>query len=505
MGFSKSVLTKNNQKQQNLRGWEQMSLRVVWKVFYFYLRYLSILIVPLQAQIDTLWTRSFQGDYGLDAIEAHDGGYLIVGKGLDEGGWYYDAYFAKVDSDGNLEWLKSYDGGGGGDDAALALCEAQDSSGYYVVGHWQANDIWLLKLDEDGDTLWTRHYGDPATWDVGTDIRPTGDGNYVIFGNTASWGGPGRRDFFLMKVDPEGNVLWKRLYGTDGSEDAYGMRVTRDGGFILAGQAYIWDFYHYDDYYVVRVDSLGNQIWANTYGGENAQEGRDVCETKDGGYAVIGYSTTHGPDFENPWLLKLDSLGGVMWSRAYHIEGSSGWGAKAWSILETDEGDLVMVGDFDDTLGSSDLFILKVDSLGNPLWTLTLGSGEWGWHWGYSIRKTSDDGYIIAGEKGYSMWLIKTTPDTGMVVSEGVSVEVPGISLNPTISRGVFWLDLRGLNGRIFYEIYDVVGREVLNGNIEVSDVGRFRLDLSHLSSGVYFIKLKVSGVNLKGKLLISR
>jgi hypothetical protein len=402
-----------------------------------------------------------------------------------------------VDRDGNLEWLRSYDGGGGDDDAALGVCEAQDLSGYYVVGFYQWGDIWLLKLNEDGDTLWTKHYGEFETFDAGTDIRPTMDGNYVIFGSTASYGGPGGRDFILMKVDPDGNVLWQRLYGTDDDEDGYSVRETRDGGFILVGDTDL----NTNDYYVVRVDADGDVIWEGIYGDEGYQTAQDVCETKDGGYAVIGYTLTEGPDFQNPWLLKLDSLGNVMWSRAYHIEGSSWWGAQGWAILETDEGDLVMTGNMDTENGPY-IFVLKVDSLGNPLWSWYLGVPAWG----RSIRLTSDSGYVIAGKKiepiSHYMYLIKTTPDTGMVVSEGTGVEIPNISLKPTISRGIVWLDLSGIEGGVFYEVYDVMGRRIFKGE-KVGVSSRLKLDLSILPVGVYFIKLSGRGIVFRRKFLI--
>ena len=186
-----------------------------------------------------------------------------------------DVYVVRTDIFGNTLWERTY--GGDGADWARGVCEGHNG-GFYVVGTYDyfapsdINDIWLLRLDENGDTLWTRFLGGTE----GTDIKPTRDGNYVIVGYTCWPTTHGLADFYLVKVDSLGNILWSGIYGGSSSEEAYAVDETRDGGYIAVG--YTFSFGEgMRDYYLVRVDSVGDTLWTRTFGGGGIDEAWGVC------------------------------------------------------------------------------------------------------------------------------------------------------------------------------------------------------------------------------------
>lgn len=208
-----------------------------------------IYLIKTDSTGDTLWTRTLPGAEGRSVIETDDGGYMVAGFAWGSSGTY--GYIIRTDLDGNVLWIRSY---GGNWDVFWEIQKTQDSN-YIVVGSTGSNDVWLLKINPDGDTIWERTFGG-AQYDGGTSVQQTPDGGYVIAGSTNSFGAGGA-DVYLIKADSLGNLVWQKTFGGDSSDRAWCVRVTSDGGFVIVGNTKSFGMGNYDVYFI-KTDSLGN-------------------------------------------------------------------------------------------------------------------------------------------------------------------------------------------------------------------------------------------------------
>ncbi len=258
----------------------------------------------------------------------------------------------------------------------------------------------------------------PATWDKlyggalddeAAAIVQTGDGGYVIAGTTYSFG-VGSADFWLIKVDANGNVEWNQTYGGPEADVAIAMVQTSDGGYALAGETYSFGAGD-SDFWLIKVDSSGSIQWNKTYGEATADGANSVIQTSDGGYVMAGYSTDNvtGRDL---WFVKTDSSGNMQWNRTY---GGSRWD-DAESVIQTGDGGYALAGEsnsFSDDV-PHDCWLVKTDSDGNMEWNKTY-DGDGGFDGANSLVQTSDGGYTLAGHTGgfigQNVWIIKTDPD----------------------------------------------------------------------------------------------
>jgi hypothetical protein len=158
-------------------------------------------------------------------------------------------------------------------------------------------DVYLVKTNAQGDTLWTRTYGGAAC-EEGYAVRKTADGGYIITGRTSG-------DLYVIRTNALGDTLWTRTLGGADLYDGNSVQQTDDGGYIIAGEAN-WDVY------LVKTDSEGDTLWTRTYGGSRADRGYSVQQTTDGGYVIAGFTQSYGDEAADLYLVKTDSLGDVL-------------------------------------------------------------------------------------------------------------------------------------------------------------------------------------------------
>jgi hypothetical protein len=240
------------------------------------------------------------------------------------------------------------------------------------------------------DILWTRTYG-YLNWEQGWSVDQTSDDGYIIAGWTRSLGVGD--DVYLVKTDASGNALWDRNYGGNGQDYAYSVQQTSDGGYIIVGGTKSYGA-GWDDYYIVKTDSVGDTLWTRAYGGSSYDYGHCVQQTSDGGYIVVGTSYSFPPPFSNIWLLKLDSSGDTLWTRLY---GDINYVyEEGWYVQQTSDGGYIIAGTGAGVPGNGlDMYLVKTDSLGDTLWTATYGGTDR--DYGRCVQQTSDSGYIVAG------------------------------------------------------------------------------------------------------------
>jgi PKD repeat protein len=366
---------------------------------------LALLGLPLCAgavnEDRVLWSRSFGGsnpDGGRWVGETNDGGILIVGYTYSFGAGDVDLYAVKADASGSEVWSRAF--GGAGRDYGYGACETDDG-GYLLVGYTTSfgagdKDVYLVKTDSGGDELWAHTYGG-ASSDVGRAIVPTGDGSYVICGHTES-AGAGEHDIYLLKVDSQGQQVWDMTYG--GAESEWGMSLceTGDGGYVVTGPTGSSGSGNRDPY-LLRTDSDGNQAWMRYYGtAPDFELGYDVCPAGDGGYVLIGHSDTHLSDLMKIDMYKTDAQGSQEWRRAFG-EGTFYDYGKA--VCPGSGGGFVVCGATKvPATAENDVYLIATDSGGGALWLSRIDEG--GTEWASDVCQ-AQDGYLVCGHaKGAS-------------------------------------------------------------------------------------------------------
>ncbi len=192
-------------------------------------------------------------------IETKDGGFVFTGSVrlyTPTPNTYENPLLVKLNSADDIVWSKFYVGTTS--DMAKDVIQTSDG-GYMVVGTLsnQPNnyEVFLIKTDASGDTLWTRTFGG-INYEIGYAVKQLADDSYVVFGQTQSFGA-GDLDCYLLKVDPAGNLMWSKKYGGPSTDFSYGLQLTSDGGFVLAGGGGDLGIGSYD-VYLIKTDSLGN-------------------------------------------------------------------------------------------------------------------------------------------------------------------------------------------------------------------------------------------------------
>ncbi len=287
--------------------------------------------------------------------------------------------------------------GGELDDEAAAIVQTNDG-GYVIAGTTSSfgagsSDFWLFKTDTNGNMEWNRTYGG-ADVDVAVAMVQTSDGGYILAGETCSFGA-GESDFWLIKVDSSGSMRWNRTYGQATAEVATSVIQTSDGGYALAG--YFTENDSNTDGWLVKTDSAGNMQWNRTYGGARGDYANSLIQTSDGGYALAGRTYSFGDRVDAPrgWLVKTDSEGNMEWDRSYRDEDETSKRFEAYSVVQTSDGGYTLAASAGYIIGLVDVWVAHVDSEGNIQWSVT---------WGpikpsitSSMIQTSDGGYAVSG------------------------------------------------------------------------------------------------------------
>jgi hypothetical protein len=387
------------------------SLLVPLLIFSLVLPAFSISLVSAAEDSPELWSKTYGGD-GKDAstslVEASDGGYTLVGYTMSFGAGSWDVWLVKTDMYGNMEWNQTY--GGKGHEEAYSLVVTSDG-GYVLAGYTESfgaggTDFWLIKIDAYGNVEWNQTYGG-AQYEYARSLVETSDGGYAIAGFKGSQTIDFQAgDFWLVKTDSYGNIMWNHTYGRATRDFAYSLIETSDEGYALAGNSGApYTAYGSADVWLVKTDAYGNIEWNQTYGKGTAYS---LVETSDGGYALAGFSDSfEGP--RNVLLLKTDANGNMVWNHTYGGENND----EVNSLVETSDGGYAIAGATNSFgAGGTDFWLIKIDAYGNVEWNQTYGGAEF--ERSYSLVETSDRGYALVGTTNsfgagkHDYWLVKT-------------------------------------------------------------------------------------------------
>ncbi len=378
---------------------------------------LFILILPVlvfaQAP-DSLWSRNFGGTFTDECNsiqQTSDGGYILAGYTYSFGQGGRDFWWVKTDTDGLAQSTHTF--GGDHDDECRCIEQTSDG-GFILTGYTYPrvpgyNDLCVIKTDTSGSLIWSRILGGNS-YDEGQSIQQTLDGGYIVAGQTASFGA-GDWDFWLVRMDSNGDSVWSHTFGGAYPDICYSVQQTTDSGYILAG--YTQSHTGGQDFYMVKTDSLGDTQWARTYGGADWDRATSVQQTSDGGYVLGGWTDSFGAGNKDFWLVKTDSVGDTLWTRT--LGGNSD--DVCYSVRQSTDGGYILAGyTFSFGVGISDAWLVKVDASGDSIWSRTFGGSHSDMC--NSVRQTSDEGYILGGltnsygtASSGDFWMVKTGPE----------------------------------------------------------------------------------------------
>jgi hypothetical protein len=349
-------------------------------------------------------------DYGYQVHQTYDGGYVIAGRTSSFGYGSFDAYVIKTKANGDTLWTRTF--GEVGDDYINGIEQTSDS-GYIMVGYTNSfgvnnYDIYVIKTDSIGEIIWSKTYGGAGN-DRAFSIKQTNDGGYILTGYTSS-SGAGGNDVCLIKTDNNGDTLWTKVFGGSGNDQGYVVLSCIDGGYIVEGYSSAFGKGS-GDFYVIRTDDNGDTLWTRTYGSTLYESPHSIYQTADSGYVLAGSTTMSGEGWTT-YLFKISATGVPIWAKTYGAfaccQGSYGSFAQP-----TNDGGSILTGYYWTYVpGDYSTYIIRTNSVGDTLWTKLYGGINY--EEGDFASQTTDGGLIIVGATRswgagyYDVYLIKT-------------------------------------------------------------------------------------------------
>ena len=377
---------------------------------------LIILSASASAQLNIHWAQYYGGnlqDRGNYVQPTTDGGFIITGvTNLGSYNQYGDLYLVKTDSLGDTLWTRTF----GGAEHDRGYCVQQTTDGGYIVSgitnepmYGLSGDLYVLKTDALGDTIWTRTF-DFGVIDCGYSVLQLDDGSYVIAGLYDGGFPELFGDVLLMKLDADGDPIWTRNYHGHARDCGYSLVQTSDGGFIIAGATNEDIYGGYSEVYLIKTDANGSIVWDRNLG-----YGKGLCvrQTTDEGYIIAGWTYIVG-NMEEAYAIKTDASGDTVWTSAW-----GGYGPDiGFSVVQTDDEGYIIAGmNFEDALASA--YFVKCNADGNTIWEDTYSGGIY--DEAKCIQTTTDGGYIVTGltslsiGEGIDVLLLRFDEDSGQV------------------------------------------------------------------------------------------
>ena len=415
--------------------------------------------------VTSTFIKTFGGAYEDQAYsvkQTGDGGYIISGWTKSAGGNIgnnYAGFITKANALGNPTWTKVF--GGSNFDGVFSI-EPTSDDGFIAAGITRSfgsgsYDQLILKLSSSGIKEWAKTFGGSGVDSIYSAVLQTLDGGYVVAGYTDSVGA-GDQDSLILKLSSTGSKVWAKTFGDSYADQWNAIQQTSDGGFISVGLTLSAGAG--GDAMVLRLDSSGNKVWAKSFGGAGYDLLYSVLPTDDGGFIVVGSTTSFGAGNYDVLMAKLDSSGNKIWAKSFG--GSNREDAN--SVRETSDGGYIVIGVTQSISASKDLLVLKINSSGNKVWAKAFGgaSADEDTYNDSISRETSDGGFVIAG----------ITKSTGESNGDAVLIK---IDANGFVKNGCWGQD-------IAWETQDHTA-DLINGTLSWSVVTDTTLTLADAAS----------------------
>ena len=426
--------------------------------------------IPPNEEWNKTFGAPFLDDAAYDMQQTNEGGFIIGGYARSFGIAFINPWLIKIDSEGNLEWNKTFDYYSLPNVSGRIWSVQQTNDNGYILGctffkttisnseedktflgtnHDFLSSIVLIKTDYQGQEEWNRTY-DGINYSRCFSVRQTIDGGYIATGG-GNVSTEGSLDLFLLKTHTDGSPQWLRMYGTnDSDEEGRMVQETSDGGYIITGMSncnYVTDW---GKIWLIKTDVTGSIIWDKKFEGTGIKVsfglenyGTSVQQTLDSGFILAGVMNYQG------CLLKTDANGNETWRKTPFLNDVSYF---SYSAKQTTDGGYIATGNG----------LIKTDSFGNEAWNITIPTPF------TAGQQTSDNGYIIAGSSnGYyngDVWVIKftpelVTPNLSFTVTGGLGINVK-IKNNGTVNATGVVCQVH-VEGGIFHLINNTVNSTV--------------------------------------------
>jgi Secretion system C-terminal sorting domain len=462
----------------------------------------TILFGQLAFSQDLLWQKRYGGVYNDDgfAVAAIVGGYVLAGSTYSFGNGDFDLYVVRLDTTGEVLWSKTFGDTLGDYGYGIATTA---TGGFVIAGSTIKNglsDVFVVCIDSAGQELWRKSFGGSGS-DEGRSIQKTQDGGFVICG-TSSSSGAGYSDLYLLKINANGDSLWARTYGGAGGESGMSVNEAQDGSLIAVGSTGSFG-QGYSSLYAVHTSANGDPLWATTYGGPNSDFGSSVDEALDGGFIFAGATASATVGYSDVYLVKTNSSGIVEWSQTYG-------GAKddrGYCVQATDDGGYIVAATQEGTSSRQiDAYLIKTDLTGAVQWSQVYGGEKSDYC--RSIIRDQNKHFIAFGYSysfsvgGSDLYLLKVRGDMATPVYERPSATLPdGFALlqnypNPfnATTRIEFSTPRRS---HVALDIFNVLGERVTRLVDNIISAGNWGTEWDgrntagqNVASGIYFYRV---------------
>lgn len=433
----------------------------------------------------------FNTGYGL--VQLPDSGFIITGSSSGFSGGATDILLIRTDKNGIQQWIKSISYPGV--DVARKVKPTADGN-YIICGYTNSKgnggyDVFVAKIDENGDTLFTKTYGG-ADWDFGYSIEPTSDGGYVIAGETYN-NSRGYNDFYILKIDADGNQLWEKNYGSDTVDVAYNAVEAYNGDILVVGSSNGYSSNKLGDGLVIRISATGDSLKKVLYGTTADESVYGIALAPDSGYFVCGTSRPTNTEVNNFMHFKANKDDEIV--NTYII--NNGFSTTLRSIIALNSTDVLVAG-YSHPPGDNTLFGL----------VQKFNVGDW-YQWGCDLNipnkeedfmdviPTSDGGYCAVGTvKDVSPGLTSASllkiggngeQSSGVVLS---AKDEPAyhFAMYPNPTFGNINLQFEKPVKQLSLAVYNGLGEQVFAK--QYNNVTAVTEDLNQLDSGLYLIQL---------------
>lgn len=352
-------------------------------------RFLFLIIFSqnLFAQPATSWSHLFGSD-GMDVpikiIQTDDDGYIFIGSAYNNNN--SDIWVVKMSALGNQQWSKKY-GESTDDEFGYSICSSDNG---YILAGVKNNQSWIVKISITGSIVWEKSFGDIGI-DIPSSIFPVA-GGYIVGGTSFSANhSNGLGDYWILKIDNNGNKLWEKYYGGSLTEKLNQLIPTSDGGMIAVGTTSsndgdISNLIGQSDIYIVKMNGTGDLTWSKTYGGQSMDIGAEICEISNNQYVFTGTKGILNPNatgiqrtFDNDvFVATISNNGNVVWQKNF---GGSNYDFGS-SISISNNGVIIGAktisydGDISSTKGAYDSWIFELNDLGDLDWQKSYGGDK---------------------------------------------------------------------------------------------------------------------------------
>ena len=376
----------------------------------------TLLSFNLHGQYELEWAKTYGGDAKDEAnkvVETNNGDLVIGGYTFAK---EKHLWIIKLDKKGNTLWGKTYTEKQESD--AKSIIISKDSNiiiaGFSIKPFRFQSDLWVLKINKDGKEIWNKNYGGEGE-DCANDIIETNDLGYAIVGYSSS-NNTYQIDALILKIDSAGKTLWQKSYGDENKDYAYGITETKDKDLVICGTQG-GDKITKSTFWVLKIDSAGNDIWDNTYKFNKRDVASAITIGLDDYIYVGGYTRTYSVIDYDIILMKLDQDGNVIWKKTHN------WGRwdQITSITATYDNGIVVAGfTRSGEILASNFVVTKFDENGNIIWENIFERRSL--DYANNIKETRDNGLAICGTtytqgRGWDFALLKFSNTDQPVIS----------------------------------------------------------------------------------------